>query len=107
MSREPFLKSDPDKPPKTVSDFSRGQSVDFLDDIEDSVCLLQKLGLEMLVMDLTRPDIGFPVVRVIIPGLMHFWPRFGFRRLFEAPRALGWIGENGGEDGLNPVPFFL
>ena len=107
LSREPFLKPDPDKPPKTLSDFSRGQSVDFLDDIEDSVGLLKDLGLEMLVMDLTRPDVGFPVVRVIIPGLMHFWPRFGFRRLFEVPRALGWIGENAGEDDLNSVPFFL
>jgi oxazoline/thiazoline synthase len=71
------------------------------------VRLLHKKGLEMIVMDLTRPDVGFPVARVIVPGLLHFWPRFGGRRLFEIPKALGWIDEDADEDDLNPVPFFL
>jgi ribosomal protein S12 methylthiotransferase accessory factor len=83
------------------------QSGDFLDDIEDVVRLLRARGLEMLAMDLTRPDVGFPVVRVIVPGLVHFWPRFGCPRLFDVPRAAGWIGGNAGEDDLNPVPFYL
>jgi len=71
------------------------------------VQLLRARELEMLVMDLTRPDVGFPVARVIVPGLVHFWPRFGCRRLFEVPQAAGWIDKSVSEDDLNPVPFYL
>jgi bacteriocin biosynthesis cyclodehydratase domain-containing protein len=107
QSRELFLRADPYKTPKTSSDFALEQRDDFLDDIEDAVLLLRARGLEMLAMDLTRPDVGFPVARVIVPGFAHFWPRFGCRRLFEVPKAAGWIGGDTGEDDLNPVPFFL
>jgi bacteriocin biosynthesis cyclodehydratase domain-containing protein len=105
LSRELFLQADPHKTPKTASDFVRERRGDFLDDIEDVVRLLRTRGLEMLAMDLTRPDVGFPVARVIVPGLVHFWPRFGCRRLFEVPKAAGWIEGGAGEEGLNPVPF--
>jgi YcaO cyclodehydratase, ATP-ad Mg2+-binding len=40
-------------------------------------------GMEVLVVDKTRPDIGKPVVQVIVPGLCHFWPRFGAPRLYK------------------------
>ena len=30
-------------------------------------------GLEVLVLDQARGDVGLPVVKVIIPGLRHFW----------------------------------
>ena len=39
----------------------------------------------MLVLNQTRPDIGLPVVKVIIPGLRHFWSRFGAGRLYDVP----------------------
>jgi len=106
-SREQFLRADPNQPPKSPYDFNREQREDFLDDIEDAVQLLRTQELEMLAMDLTRPDVGFPVVRVIVPGLVHFWPRFGCRRLFEVPQAAGWIDKSVSEDDLNPVPFYL
>ena len=105
--REHFLRADPHQPPRISSDFHSKQREDFLDDIEDAVQLLRTRGLEMLVVDMTRPDVGFPVVRVIVPGLVHFWPRFGCRRLFDVPREAGWIDGDVGEDDLNPVPFFL
>lgn len=105
LSRELFLRADPHQTAKTVFDFDREQHDDFYDDIEDAVRLLRVRELEILVMDLTRPDIGFPVARVIIPGMVHFWPRFGCRRLSEVPKAAGWINRNAGEDDLNPVPF--
>jgi len=107
QSRELFLRADPDQLPKTCFDFEIRERGDFLDDIDDMVRLLGSHGLEMMVMDLTRPDVGFPVARVIVPGMAHFRPRFGCRRLFEAPKALGWIDKDAGEDGLNPVPFYL
>jgi len=104
---EPFFSADSSLAPKRLSDFTIKQNNDFLDDIEDAVHLLQDRGLEMIIVDLTRPDIGFPVVRVIVPGMIHFWPRFGCRRLLEVPKMLGWIDRDISEDNLNPVPFFL
>ena len=106
-SREPFLKADPGEHPRTIYDFPVCERSDFLEDIEDMVQLLDRRGMEMLVMDLTRPDVGFPVARVIAPGMVHFWPRFGRRRLFDVPKEEGWIDKDAGEDDLNPVPFFL
>jgi len=61
----------------------------------------------MLVLDQTRPDIGFPVVKVVVPGLRHFRPRFGPGRLFDASVTMRWLDRARKEDELNPVPFFL
>ncbi len=107
LSREPFLRADPRQCPRTASDFPWKAWEDFREDIEDAVEQLRIRELEMLVVDLTRPDVGFPVARVIVPGLVHFRPRFGCRRLFEVPGAAGWINREAGEEDLNPVPFYL
>ncbi|MCQ8894457.1 MAG: YcaO-related McrA-glycine thioamidation protein [Methanolinea sp.] len=46
---------------------------DFLTDIHVAVRRLQDAGMErVIVVDLTRPEIGVPVVRVIVPGLEVF-----------------------------------
>jgi thioglycine synthase len=46
---------------------------DFLDDINIILERFKKAGLgRVLVVDLTRPEIGIPVVRVIVPGLEHY-----------------------------------
>jgi putative methanogenesis marker protein 1 len=43
---------------------------DFLDDITHLVKLIKGAGLEhVIIVDLTKEDIGVPVVRVIVPGL--------------------------------------
>jgi ribosomal protein S12 methylthiotransferase accessory factor len=61
----------------------------------------------MLVLDTTRDDIGFPTVRVAVPGMRHFWARLAPGRLYEVPVALGWLAAPLDESELNPVPFFL
>ena len=46
------------------------ESDDFLLDIRHMLAKLQQAGLDRaVVVDLTRPEIGIPVVRVIVPGL--------------------------------------
>jgi len=46
------------------------ESDDFLLDIRHMLARLQQAGLDRaVVVDLTRPEIGIPVVRVIVPGL--------------------------------------
>ena len=49
-----------------------------------------RAGLDFLVLDQTRPDVEVPVVRVIVPGLRHFYRRFGSGRLYDVPVKLGW-----------------
>lgn len=68
---------------------------------------LEAAGLEVLCLDQTRPDIGVPVMRAIVPGLRHFWPRFATGRLYDVPVRLGWLRSPVSERDLNPVPFFL
>ena len=46
---------------------------DFLKDIQNIIAALAKKGLDrVIVVDLTREEIGIPVVRVIVPGLEVF-----------------------------------
>ena len=51
--------------------------------------LAKREGLDFLVLDQTRPDIGVPVVRVIVPGMRHFYRRFAPGRLYDVPVKLG------------------
>jgi len=61
----------------------------------------------MLVLDQTRPDIGMPVVKVFVPGLRHFWPRYAPGRLYDVPAKLGWIPAPLREEELNPIAIFI
>jgi len=80
---------------------------DLRDDIYTCVRLIKNLGMETLVLDLTRPENGFPTARVIVPGLRHFWARLAPGRLYDTPVKLGWLSQALSEDELNPVAFFL
>ena len=64
-------------------------------------------GFEMIVLNLSRPEIDFATARVVVPGLRHFWARLREGRLYQAPVDLGWLSRPLLETELNPVPFFL
>ena len=80
---------------------------DLKDAIEQCMSRLSAAGMEVLVVDKTRPDLGLPVVQVIVPGLCHFWPRFGAARLYSVPVGLGWLSRVHSEDELNQALLFL
>ena len=67
------------------------------------VSLAKQAGLDFLVLDQTRPDIEAPVVRVIVPGLRHFYRRFAPGRLYDVPVKLGWCDRPLKENELNPI----
>jgi ribosomal protein S12 methylthiotransferase accessory factor YcaO len=67
------------------------------------VRLAKRAGLDFLVLDQTRPDIQVPVVRVIVPGMRHFYRRFAPGRLYDVPVKLGWRDRPLSEDELNPI----
>ena len=64
-----------------------------LDNTRDQVLacvdIARRAGLDFLVLNQTRPDVEVPVVRVIVPGLRHFYRRFGPGRLYDVPIKLG------------------
>lgn len=79
-------------------------TTDLLDDVMWCVDAARRSGLEVIVTNLTRPDIDFPVVRVTAPGLRHYKPRFGPGRLYDVPVAMGWIERSLTEHEINQEP---
>jgi ribosomal protein S12 methylthiotransferase accessory factor YcaO len=51
--------------------------------------IARRAGLDFLVLNQTRPDVEVPVVRVVVPGLRHFYRRFAPGRLYDIPVKLG------------------
>ncbi|MBI0319211.1 YcaO-like family protein, partial [Streptomyces javensis] len=69
--------------------------------------LVRGRGMELLVLDQTRPDVGLPVAKVLVPGMRPHWARFAPGRLFDTPVALGRLPRPTPYADLNPIPFFL
>jgi ribosomal protein S12 methylthiotransferase accessory factor len=90
LANQPYLAPDPSQPVKTRQDYPQRWGNDIRDDVLTCVDIVKQAGLETLVLDQTRPDIGLNVVKVIVPGLRHFWSRFGPGRLYDVPVMLGW-----------------
>src|SRR5215468_6767709 len=70
----------------------------------DCVRACRKVGLRFLAVDLTRPEFGVPVVRVIVPGLRPLRRRLAAGRLFDVPIRLGWRRRPMLARDMNPVP---
>ncbi len=107
LERQPHLAPDPAAPARTAGSWPSLATADFAADLALCQNLVEARGLEMLVLDQTRPDVGLPVVKVIVPGMRHFWPRFAPGRLFDVPVALGWCPRPTAEEDLNPIPIFI
>ena len=86
------------------ADHPVADTADARDEVERCRALVEARGMELLVLDQTRPDIGMPVARVIVPGLRHFWERFAPGRLYDVPVEMGRRDGPLAEDELNPVP---
>jgi len=81
-------------------------------DIETYVSILARHNLDVIVVDLTSPDIdevGFKVVRIMVPGLQllhgdHRYPFLGCERLYRMPQSLGFRETASTAKELNPFP---
>ena len=106
IENQPYLRP-ADGPRRVAADFTNEATRDVRDDLLISIEKLRAKDLEMIVLDHTRPDIGFPVARVVVPGLRHFWARHAPGRLYDAPVSMGWLDRPKTESELNPIAFFL
>ena len=104
---QPYVVPDNSVPLKMASDYPQLASDDLLEDVRTCTNIAQKLGMETLVLDQTRPDLGLNVVKVIVPEMRIFWKRWGPGRLYEVPVKLGWLPEPLPEEQLNPFPIFF
>jgi len=89
-------------PPGIPSKFGRLDNT--RDQVNACVTVAKRQGLDFLVLDQMRPDIEVPVVRVIVPGLRHFYRRFGPGRLYDVPVKLGLRDQPISESELTPFP---
>ncbi len=105
-----FYDSAPEELMSSIPDGSTGR---IKGDVERCVDLIARAGHEVIVVDLTTPDLreaGFSVVRVLVPGLVplhgdHALPYLGVARLREVPWRRGWVARD--QDPLatlNPLP---
>lgn len=102
---QPFLRPDPAETARTARSYAytRPAQLDLA-----AICeIARRAELDILVLDQTRPDVNMPVVKVIVPGLRHFWPRFAPGRLFEVPVQLGRLTEQTAYADLNPIPLYV
>ncbi|MFJ3158947.1 TOMM precursor leader peptide-binding protein [Streptomyces kanasensis] len=103
----PYLTPDPHAAPRGPGSWTHTHRADLRDDLTAVTGLLAARGMELLVLDQTRPDTGIPVVKAVVPGLRHFWPRYAPGRLYDVPVALGRLAEPTPYERLNPVPLFV
>jgi ribosomal protein S12 methylthiotransferase accessory factor len=92
---------------RTAVSYPQTWTDDVASDVSACQGLVERAGMEMLVLDQTRPEVGLPVVKVVVPGMRHFWARLAPGRLYDVPVQLGWLSRPLPEDELNPIAMFL
>jgi bacteriocin biosynthesis cyclodehydratase domain-containing protein len=107
VAREPWLLPADGAPAHRLDDHPAPGGSDLAELVATCVERAAGAGLEMLVLDQSRPDIELKVAKVIVPGLRHFWRRLGPGRLYDVPVALGWLTAATPEADLNPLSVFF
>jgi oxazoline/thiazoline synthase len=102
LENYPYL-TPSDQPPVRLNSDSKFGRLDVREQVSACVNIARQQGLDFLVLDQTRADIGVPVVRVIVPGLRHFYRRFAPGRLYDVPVKLGLRDRPLPESEFNPI----
>jgi ribosomal protein S12 methylthiotransferase accessory factor len=106
LDSQPYLIPDECIAPRVCADYPQCWSDDLLEDVRLCQQIVEKNGMEMLVLDQTRPDIGLKVLKVIVPGMRHWLKRLAPGRIYDVPVQLGWLQEPLPENQLNPFPMW-
>ena len=107
LDEQRYLAPDESLAPIRANDLLALAGDDLLDDIHTLQGVVEAKGIEVLVLDQTRPDVGLSVVKVVAPGLRHFWARYAPGRLYDVPVQLGHLEQPLSEDELNPITIFI
>ena len=101
LESEPWLVGDPAQRARTLSDYLPLAGDDLAGHVEDGVARAAAQGLDVIVLDQSRPDLELSVVKVIAPGMRHFWRRLGPGRLYDVPPRIGWLDQPRSEAEMN------
>ncbi len=107
VANKPYAAPADDLPTTSLSDIADLSSPDLEVEVQTTIRHIESRGLEVCLLDQTRPDVGFPVMKALAPGMRHFWSRLAPGRLYDVPVSLGWLAERRPEDQLNPTPVFF
>ena len=102
LQEYPFLSPNGEATAHSASDpkFSR---LDTQEQVAACVEVAKQQGLDFMVLDQTRADIEVPVVRVVVPGMRHFYKRFAPGRLYDVPVKLKLRDRPTAEQELNQI----
>ncbi|HSY55205.1 MAG TPA: TOMM precursor leader peptide-binding protein [Bradyrhizobium sp.] len=89
LTNYPFLLPNGRPAAPLISGSKFGPLDDTRKQVDACVEVARQAGLDFLVLDQTRPDVETTIARVIVPGLRHFYRRFGPGRLYDIPVKLG------------------
>ena len=103
LENHQYLMPDPSLPETHIEAISPPVDQNLAHQIASMERKFSAAGMEMLVLDHSRPDVGLPVVRVIVPGLRHFWRRLAPGRLYDVPVQMGWLEKAKTEADINPL----
>jgi oxazoline/thiazoline synthase len=106
-AEESWLCPDPGRPATTAARPGIAPTGDLAQDVRGCVRIAAAAGLEVIVVDQSRPDIELAVCKVVVPGLRHFWRRLGPGRLWTVPPRLGRTPLAAGEPEANPRSVFF
>jgi len=104
---EDYLFPDTSQAPVALDAYAAPSTSDIADDVRNCVRWAVALGLEVLVLDYSRPDFPLRTVKVIMPGTCHIFPYRGAARLYEVPVRMGWRGSPLDEAELNPLELLI
>lgn len=107
ITPHPFLFPRNNTPIKTSVDFASAKIINIKHAILHLVESLQQKGMEMCVINYSRPDIPLLTLKVVVPGLCHFWPQLANGRLYGVPVELGWLSYALAETEINPQALYL
>jgi ribosomal protein S12 methylthiotransferase accessory factor len=107
ISSEDYVLPNPSAAMTHAEKYSGLVSDDIADDVRTGVERIASAGHEVIVVNQTRPDLVLSVVKVMSPGLRHFWRRLGKGRLYSAPVSMNRRTSQLSEEELNPRSIFF
>jgi ribosomal protein S12 methylthiotransferase accessory factor len=107
VQSEPWVLPNPALPTTRREDLDRAFPTDLGELVRWCVEDLAAAGVETVVVNQSRPDIELSVVKVLAPGMRHFWQRMAPGRLYDVPVRLGWLAEPTPQERLNPRGVFF
>jgi oxazoline/thiazoline synthase len=107
IAQEPWLCPDDRAALRLLSDFPADEEDDIAGAVAACLRAATSAGVELVVLNQSRPDLDLSVVRVLAPGLRHFWRRLAPGRLYDVPVRLGWLDAPTAQDKFNPWNVFF